>query len=82
MTVSDEDLLAGEGTYGVRLVCPNCSAREVVELELRPCLEQVPGEARLGLKVKTGKKLHVCGQTALVTETGAVIRLDLDGDAR
>jgi hypothetical protein len=32
------------------------------------------------LKVKTGKKLHVCGQTALVSETGEVIRLDLDGD--
>lgn len=73
-----EQVLEGDEEYGVTLTCPSCAATERVTVELRSRLERTRGESTLGLKVKAGKRRHVCGQTAIVSDTGEIISLDGD----
>lgn len=76
--------ITGDEAYVVSVKCPACGGKEAVGLLLNSRLEQVAQEAKLGLKVKAGKRDHRCGQTAIVSETGEIVRidlnLDLDGD--
>jgi hypothetical protein len=68
--------IPADTAYHVVVQCPHCGAGAVVPLALASKLERLKGESRLSLRVKQQKVDHVCGQTALIADTGEIISLD------